>query len=153
MIEYYNITTQEISRRPVIEGIDNPTHAEILDNGWYIYSKNVPYGYDTSLYIIEMDDIYVVDEYKTAIQQYILVSKPVDVPSVIIFPQAVMQLKELSSYDEAVSYVEGGDDDTLKAFWDKGYYWNIDSPTVISLLEYFEIDINQFFIDANSITI
>ena len=41
-MKYYNPTTKQLTSKPRISGITNPTEATILDNGWVKYTDNPP---------------------------------------------------------------------------------------------------------------
>jgi hypothetical protein len=156
MTRYYkqnNITT-----KPVIPNVINPTQGTILDNGWYIYIDTAP-SYDVDTQKILKTDV-VIDG-QEAVQQYVIIDLTPEeirertVPATITNGQGKLQLYALGIYEqvEAMILMAGNEE---KIYWNDWDTWRRDSPIINRLAPMIWPDdteqlLDQFFIEASKI--
>jgi hypothetical protein len=150
MRKYYNPQTQESTNTPKISCVINPTHETILSNGWKEFIDIEP-SYDINTEYIQRDSVTIDGDF--AIQNYIILVKPIEIPQEISAAQGLAHLSVLGYYDVVKEMVNNSDDIVLKIFWERSTSWKITSQTVQSISSQLNIDLESFFIEANKINI
>jgi hypothetical protein len=150
MMKYYNPITNKITTDPNIPNVINAKYDTIISHGWKEYIDVEP-EYDTNTQYLSRGNIIV--DGNIATQHYIINNNPVIVPDEISAAQGISFLMTLGLYNNVEDYVNNSDDEVLKVFWNRSSTWRINSPTISQLAMDLEVDLNQFFIEANKINI
>lgn len=137
---FYNNDTKQLTNRPVIKGITNPTQNKLLENGWVPYVDNkpsTPEGYYAKRTFINSEGV----------QQYEIL--PIPAPITITPSQGkayLLQLNVLNQVEQMVSQ-----DPQLKIFWENALHWDRTKSTMKGLAQQLNIDIEEFFKNASKI--
>ena len=139
-MKYYNPTTKQLTSKPRISGVTNPTEATILANGWLVYEDVKP-EFDTGYKVIKSH----IDEYGR--QQYDIVY--IDAPQTCTPAQGKILLKRLNLLSQVEQIVSL--DAELLIFWENATIWDRTKPIMKNLANQLNQNIDDFFTEANKI--
>jgi hypothetical protein len=139
--KYYKDGT--LNTRPKVKGISNPTHEQIVADGWMVYVFEPP-----TVGEFERLELGGVDAIKgQAVQQFSIVPNP---PTSISLVQCKAELNRrgvLSAVDGVINSI-GGD---VLFFWQHATTVERDTQLIQDLAQQLQIDLDDFFKEASKI--